>query len=58
MLDCVQVYRLLDWVKYAKSLIKNRTFGVDQSQADGDASIIKFQRFDHKNDLILYKDPA
>ena len=31
MLDCIQVYRLLDWVKFAKSLIRDRTFGVDQS---------------------------
>ena len=31
---------------------------MDQMQADGDASIIKFQRLDHKQDFILYKDPA
>ena len=50
-------YHLLDWADYAKKLIGERTFGLDSYQADGDASIIKFQRLDQRKEFVLYKDP-
>lgn len=49
---------MLDWVTYAKLLIKNRAFGVNQAQLDwNDHQTFQYQRFDHKGDFILYKDP-
>ena len=48
---------MLDWADYAKKLIGERTFGLDSYQADGDASIIKFQRLDQRKEFVLYKDP-
>jgi len=42
MIHILQRYNLLDWADFAKTLITQRTFGVDSMQADGDASIIKF----------------
>ena len=59
MFELIKSYQLLDWAEYAKQLIRNRTFGVNQVQIEcSDQSLNKFQRFDHKNDFILYKDPA
>lgn len=31
MADLLKVYRLLDWANYAKNLIKDRQFGVEQT---------------------------
>lgn len=42
MMTILRKHRLLDWPDFAKNLIKERTFGFDSLQADGDASIIKF----------------
>ena len=53
----LQMYHLLEWAQFAKSLISQRTFGVDSMQVDGDASIIKFQRMNYAGELVLYKDP-
>ena len=56
MMALIKEHRLMDWSAFAKKLVQKRVFGVDQNQA-GDSKMIKFQKLDHRNDFVLYKEP-